>query len=79
MAKFEKEKLIELIRSNKASEAIAMLNAKKAGGGAGADDADTIYNRYLAIARAKNQGDKEREEMGLDSAGEGGISFGFGG
>lgn len=84
MTQLEKEKLAELIRSNKATEAIQMLAAKKAGSGQNPDDA---YNLIIArnqamidslVQNGMSQEDAVRVVAGYGEKGPGGVSYGVG-
>lgn len=76
----EKKKYAELVRSNKAGEAIALLAAKKAGSGGKEEPSyDDLYNRAMAIGEAQIDIERRRREEGLDPTPPGGYSLGFGG
>jgi hypothetical protein len=77
MTALEKSKLKEMIRSNRATEAIQMLAVRKSGGGKSPDD---IYNAVMAEGTAKAELAKLYPELyGPKKEGSGGISVGFGG
>jgi hypothetical protein len=77
MTALDKAKLKELIRSNRATEAIQMLAARKAGGKSSPDD---IYNAVMAEGEAKAELAKRYPEIyGPKKDGSGGVSLGFGG